>query len=156
MRRSRLSQRSSINTSTSCIITTIKPTNLTMSFTASSPARVSAGVDVVAECSMRFVSPWNFTPQSFGLAQSPSYVVATAAPSQIVGDDLVIVEAPAVETSVVEQLFLDNEKEIEFLGQKGTVNTEVESEVDEPFSRFTVCGLPLESMLWLGVELTRQ
>jgi len=125
-----------------------------MSFTTSSPARVSAGVDVVAERSMRFVSPWNFTPQSFGLAQSPSYVVATAAPSQIVDDDLV--EAPAVETSVVEQLFLDNEKEIEFLGQKGTVNTEVESEVDEPFSRFTVCGLPLESMLWLGVELTRQ
>jgi len=39
---------------------------------------------------------------------------------------------PAVETPVVKQLFLDDEKEIEFFGQKGPSNTEVESEVDEP------------------------
>jgi len=39
---------------------------------------------------------------------------------------------PVVETPVVERLFLDDEKEIEFLGQKGPINTEVESEVDKP------------------------
>jgi len=44
----------------------------------------------------------------------------------------VVVEVPAAETPVVKRLFLDNKKEIEFLGQKGPSNTEVESEVDEP------------------------
>ena len=58
--------------------------------------------------------------------------MATAASSEDADDDLVVVEAAAVETPVVERLFLDNEKEIEFLGQKGPSNTEVESEVDEP------------------------
>ena len=81
---------------------------------------------------MRSVSPWNFTPQPFGLSQSPSLVVATAASSEVADDDLVVVEVPAVETPVVERLFLDDEKEIELLGQKGPSNTEVESEVDEP------------------------
>jgi len=81
---------------------------------------------------MRSVSPWNFTPQPFGLSQSPSSVVATAALSEAADDNLVVVEVPVVETPVVERLFLDNEKEIEFLGQKGPVNTEVESEVDKP------------------------
>jgi len=59
-------------------------------------------------------------------------VLATAALSEAANDDLVVVEVPAVETPVVERLFLDDEKEIEFLGQKGPSNTEVESEVDEP------------------------
>jgi len=81
---------------------------------------------------MRSLSPWNFTPQPFGLSQSPSSVVATAASSEAADDDLVVVEGPAVETPVVERLFLDDKKEIEFLGQKGPINTEVESEVDEP------------------------
>jgi len=58
--------------------------------------------------------------------------MATAASSEAADDDLVVVEAPAVETPVVERLFLDDEKEIEFLGQKGPSNTEVESEVDKP------------------------
>jgi len=58
--------------------------------------------------------------------------VATAASSEVADDDLVVVEAPAVETPVVERLFLDDEKEIEFLGQKGPSNTDVESEVEEP------------------------
>ena len=103
-----------------------------MSFTASSPARVSVTRDVVDDRSMRSMSPWNFTPQPFGLSQSPSSVLATAASSEAADDDLVVVEAAAVETPVVERLFLDDEKEIEFLGQKGPNNTEVESEVDEP------------------------
>ena len=81
---------------------------------------------------MRSVLPWNFTPQPFGLSQSPSSVVATAVSSEVSDDDLVVVEVPAAETLVVERLFLDDEKEIEFLRQKGPSNTEVESEVDEP------------------------
>jgi len=115
----------------SCSATT-NPTQHTMSFTASSPARVSVTRDVVDDRSMRSLSPWNFTPQPFGLLQSPSLVLATAASSEAANDNLVVVEVPAVETPVVERLFLDNEKEIEFLGQKGPSNTEVESEVDEP------------------------
>jgi len=103
-----------------------------MSFTASSPARVSVTRDVVDDRSMRSMSPWNFSPQPFGLSQSPSSAMATAASSEVVDDDLVVVEVPVVETPVVERLFLDNKKEIEFLGQKGPSNTEVESEVDEP------------------------
>jgi len=103
-----------------------------MSFTASSPARVSVSRNVVDDCSMCSVSPWNFTPQPFGLSQSPSSVMATVALSEAANDDLIVVEVPAVETPVVEWLFLDNEKEIEFLGQKGPNNTEVESEVDKP------------------------
>jgi len=103
-----------------------------MSFTASSPAPVSVTLDVVDDRSMCSVSPWNFTPQPFGLSQSPSSVVATAGSSEAADDNLVVVKAPAVETPVVERLFLDDEKEIEFLGQKGPSNTEVESEVDEP------------------------
>jgi len=39
--------------------------------------------------------------------------------SEATDNDLVVVEGPAVETPVVEWLFLDDEKEIEFLGQKG-------------------------------------
>jgi len=62
------------------------------------------------------------------LSQSPSSVVATAASDEAADNDLVVVEAPAVETPVVERLFLDDEKEIEFLGQKSPINTEVESE----------------------------
>jgi len=62
------------------------------------------------------LSPLNFTPQPFGLSQSPSSVVATAASSEAADDNLVVVEGPAVETLVVEWLFLDDEKEIEFLG----------------------------------------
>ena len=58
--------------------------------------------------------------------------MATAASLEAADDDLVVVEGPAVKTPVVERLFLDDEKEIEFLGQKGPSNTEVESEVDEP------------------------
>jgi len=81
---------------------------------------------------MRSLAPWNFTPQPFSLSQSPSSAVATAALSEAADDGLVVVEGPAVETPVVERLFLDNKKEIEFLGQKGPDNTEVESEVDEP------------------------
>ena len=103
-----------------------------MPFTASSPARVSVMLDVVDNCSMCSVSPWNFTPQPFGLSQSLSSVVATAALSEAPDDGLVVVEGPAVETPVVEQLFLDDEKEIAFLDQKGPSNTEVESEVDGP------------------------
>jgi len=103
-----------------------------MPFTASSPACVSVTLDVVDDRSMCSVSPWNFTPQPFGLSQSPSFVVATVASSEATDDDLVVVEGPAVETLVVERLFLDDKKEIEFLGQKGPSNTEVESEVDEP------------------------
>jgi len=98
-----------------------------MSFTVSSPARVSVTLDVVDDHFMCSVSPWNFTPQPFSLSQSPSSVVATAASSEAAKDNLVVVETP-----VVEWLFLDEEKEIEFLGQKGPVDTEVESEVDEP------------------------
>ena len=103
----------------------------TMSFIASSPACVSVTLDVVDDRSMRSMPPWNFTPQPFGLSQSPSSVVATAALSEAANDNLVVVETPAVETLVVERLFLDDKKEIEFLGQKGPNNTEVESEVDE-------------------------
>jgi len=103
-----------------------------MSFTASSPACVSVTRDVVNERSVHSMSPWNFTPQLFGLSQSPSSAMATAASSKVADDDLVVVEAPAAETPVVERLFLDDEKEIEFLGQKGPRNTEVESEVNEP------------------------
>jgi len=127
-----LSQRSSINTTTSRITATTNLTNPTMSFTASSPARVSVSRDVVDDRSMCSVSPWNFTPQPFGLSQSPSSAMATVASSEVVDDDLVVVEAPMVETPVVERLFLDNKKKIEFLGQKGPVNMEVESEVDKP------------------------
>jgi len=103
-----------------------------MSFIASSPARVSVTRDVVDDRSMCSMSPWNFTPQLFGLSQSPFSAMATAASSEVVDDDLVVVEVPAVETPVVERLFLDNEKKIEFLGQKGPTNTEVELKVDEP------------------------
>jgi len=103
-----------------------------MSFTASSPARVSVTRDVVDDRSLRSMSPWNFTPQPFGLSQSPSSAMATAASLEVVNDNPVVVEVPAVETPVVERLFLDDEKEIEFLGQKGPSNMEVESEVDEP------------------------
>ena len=39
----------------------------TMSFTASSPARVSVTLNVVDNRSMRSMSRWNFTPQPFGL-----------------------------------------------------------------------------------------
>jgi len=60
---------------------------------------------VVDDRSMRSVATWNFTPQPFGLSQSPSLVLATAASSEAANDDL-----------VVERLFLDDEKEIEFLG----------------------------------------
>jgi len=101
-----------------------------MSFTASSPARVSVSRDVVNDCSMRSVSPWNFTPQPFGPSQSPSSAMATVASSEVADDGLVIVQASMAETPVVKWLFCDDEKEIEFLGQKGPVNTEVESEVD--------------------------
>jgi len=63
------------------------------------------------------MSPWNFTPQPFGLAQSPSSVAAMTSSK---GDNnLVPVNMP-----IVERLFLDNKKEIEFLGP---VNTEVVS-----------------------------
>jgi len=78
--------------------------------------------------------------------------VATAASSEVADDDLVVVEAPAVKTPVVERLFLDDEKEIEFLGQKGPSNTEVKSEepvqpVYDPWSsaRFTASS-------WGGVD----
>ena len=64
--------------------------------------------------------------------QSPFSVVATAALSEATDDELVVVEVPAVETPVVEQLFLGHKKEIEFLGQKGPTSTEVELEVDGP------------------------
>jgi len=57
--------------------------------------------------------------------------VTTAASSEAADDNFVVVEVSIVETPVVDRLFLDNEKEIEFLGQKGPINTEVESEVDE-------------------------
>jgi len=103
-----------------------------MSFTASSPARVSVTHDVVDDRSVHSMLPWNFTSQPFGLSQSPSSAMATAASSEVADDDLVVVEAPAAETPVVERLFLDDEKGIEFLGQKGPSNTEVESEVEEP------------------------
>jgi len=67
---------------------------------------------VVDNRSMCSVSPWNFTPQPFGLSQSPSSVVATVALSEAVNDNLVVVEAPIVETPVVERLFLDNKKNV--------------------------------------------
>jgi len=107
------------------------PNQQTMSFTASSPACVSVTLDVVNNHSMCSVLPWNFTPQPFGLSQSPSSVVATAALSEAADDDLVVVRASTVETPVVERLFLDDKKEIEFLGQKGPINMEVESEIDK-------------------------
>jgi len=112
-------------------LSTTNPTKPTMSFTASSPACVSVTRDVVDDRSMRSVSPWNFTPQPFSLSQSPSSAMATAASSEVANDDLVVVEVPAAETPVVERLFLDDKKEIEFLVQKGPSNTEVESEVNE-------------------------
>jgi len=78
----------------------------TMSFTASFPACVSVNIDVVDSRSMHFVLPWNFTPQPFGLSQSPSSVVATAASSEATNDNLVIVEVPVVETLIIEGLLL--------------------------------------------------
>jgi len=122
-----------------------------MSFTASSPACISVTLDVVDNRSMRSVSPWNFTPQPFGLSQSPSSVVATAASSKVAHDDLVVVEVPAAETPVVERLFLDDEKEIEFLGQKGPSNTEVESEVDEPVPNLWSTAR-INASAWGGVD----
>jgi len=77
-----------------------------MSFTASFPACVSVNIDVVDSRSMHFVLPWNFTPQPFGLSQSPSSVVATAASSEATNDNLVIVEVPVVETLIIEGLLL--------------------------------------------------
>jgi len=125
-----------------------------MSFTASSPARISVTLDVVDDRSMRSVLPWNFTPQPFGLSQSPSSVVATAASSEVADDGLVVVEVPGAEIPVVERLFLDDKKEIEFLGQKGSSNTEVESEVDEPVQPvhdpwFTT---RINALAWGGVD----
>jgi len=89
-------------------------------------------LNVVDNRSMCSVLPWNFTPQPFGLLQSPSSVVVTAASSEAADEDLVVVEVPAVETPVVKRLVFDDEKKIEFLGQKGHVNTEVELEVNKP------------------------
>jgi len=77
--------------------------------------------------------------------------VATAASSEDADDDLVVVEAAAVETPVVERLFLDNEKEIEFLGQKGPSNTEVESEVDEPVHN-SWSTARINASAWGGVD----
>jgi len=80
--------------------------------------------------------------------------VATAASSEVTDDDLVVVEVPAVETPVVERLFLDNEKKIEFLGQKGPTNTEVELKVDERVQ--PVCDLwstaRINASAWGGVD----
>jgi len=73
-----------------------------MSFNASSPACVSVTRDVVDNRSMRSVSPWNFIPQPFGLSQSPSSAMATAASSEVANDDLAVVEVPAVEMPIVE------------------------------------------------------
>ena len=122
-----------------------------MSFTTSSPACVSVTLDVVDDCSMRSVSPWNFTSQTFGLSQSLSSVVATAASSEVADDNLVVVEVPAVKTPVVKQLFLDNKKEIEFLGQKDPSNTKVESEVDEPVLNLWSAAR-INALVWGGVD----
>jgi len=110
---------------------------------------------VVDNRSMRSMSPWNFTPQPFGLSQSPSSAVATAASSEVADDDFVVVEAPPVETPVVERLFLDDKKEIEFLGQKGPNNTEAESEVDEPVQPVhdLWCTARINALAWGGVYL---
>ena len=95
-----------------------------MSFTASSPAHVSVTRDVVDNRSMCSVSPWNFTPQPFGLSQSPSSAMATAAFSEVADDDLVVVEAPAAETPVVKRLFLDDKKENLYL-PSSCIRTEI-------------------------------
>jgi len=78
-------------------------------------------------------------------------VLATAASSEAADDDLVVVEAAAVETPVVERLFLDDKKEIEFLGQKGPSNKEVESEGDEPVPN-PWSTARINALAWGGVD----
>ena len=79
---------------------------------------------------------------------------ATAASSEAVDNDLVVVEASAIATPIVKRLFLDDEKEIEFLGQKGPVNMEVESEVDEPVQPVhnSWSTARINALAWGGVD----
>ena len=123
-----MSQRSSINTTTSRITATTNPTKPTMSFTASSPARVSVTRDVVDDRSMRLVSPWNFIPQPFGLSQSPSSAMATAASFEVADDNLVVVEAPALRHRLLSGCFLTMRRRLSSWARRVLV----ESEVDEP------------------------
>jgi len=119
IRRSRLSQRFSINTTISRITATTNPIKPTMSFSATSPARISVVVGVVdvARSSMDWTNSERLSP--------PTHLLSNDSLPESEEDDLVILGTHAVQC-----WFLDDEGEIELMGEKGPLDKEVEPEVD--------------------------
>jgi len=119
IRRSRLSQRSSINTTVSRITATTNPIKPTMSFSATSLARISVIVGVVdnARSSMDWTNSEQLSP--------PTHLLSNESLPESKEDDLVILR-----TRMVQRRFLDDEGKIELMGEKGPSDRKVESEVD--------------------------
>jgi len=115
-----LSQKSFINTTISRITTTTNSTTQTMSFSTTSPACVSVAMNVVSDA-----LPMAWDSATEHLLSPPTYLLSKETLPESEEDNIVILE-----TRAVQHRFLDDEGKIELMGEKGSSDKKMESEVN--------------------------